>query len=94
MCLRARIRGCSIDLRLLVRKECVYGGRRVDHSTNGRHQETRAVLCDLRPSEILKAELELKSGQVVSGVLYPECHMLESSNSNRNFTQVKVKWLV
>lgn len=58
VCLQARIRGCSIDLRLLVRKECVYADARVDYSANGT-SKSRAVLCDLRPDEILQAELEL-----------------------------------
>lgn len=42
--------------------------------------KTRAVLCDLKPSKVLKAAV-LKSGQVVSDILYSEGHMLESSNS-------------
>lgn len=44
MCLRARIRGCNIDLRLLVRKECVSADTRVNYSANGRDQIQGSVV--------------------------------------------------
>lgn len=44
VCLQARIRGCSIDLRLLVRKECVYADARVDYSANGTDQIQGSVV--------------------------------------------------